>query len=193
MGSEKFSLGESIGNTHGGTDTLVAKVDEGARPHEQLTPGLFGTEFNPKSELFGLMCGQMRGMKIIHNAGWYNRKGYKLGWGDLANYDFRRIAEEIQENEHFVILDEEHSFWEFVHAPQVIGSMAEVVPWIDKPGSQYVLKHARFIIARNRLYTLEPRREKTWTIDGVEFDVISRAQAAQILRFKFYIITSEPS
>jgi hypothetical protein len=72
----------------------------------QLTKGMYGTEFNRTSSLFGLRCGQMsRGQsKITHNSGWYNKSGEKLGWGDLSLKHFKRIADEIAEDELFIVL-----------------------------------------------------------------------------------------
>ncbi len=154
----------------------------------QLTRGMYGDEFHSLSELFGLICGQMVYPKIIHNAGWYNRKAHKLGWGDLGHAHFRRISEEIDQGEFFVVLSEFDSFWEFVEEVGVIGSQCKQEPWFETPGFEYVVERARYIIGRNQLYMIDVRRETTYTIDGIEFTVINRVQAAQIMRHKFYVV-----
>lgn len=110
----------------------------------QLTKGMYGTEFDQTSSLFGLRCGQMSSgqSKITHNSGWYNKRGEKLGWGDLSLGDFQRIADEIEEDELFIILNEQNSYWNF---------FKKKLPE-DAPGVEYVATHSRFIIAAGQLY-----------------------------------------
>lgn len=115
----------------------------------RLTKGMYGSEFNLKSDLFGLACGQMRcGGKLTHNSGWYNKSGEKLGWGDLSVADFARIRDGLEEGELFIILCEGDSFWNFVkHNPGIIGSMCKTAPTADAPGVEYVAEHAAYIIS----------------------------------------------
>ena len=91
------------------------------------------------SRLFGIHEGAIRADDFIHNGGWYNAAGEKLGWGDLAGRDIERIASELVEGEAFYILSEYDSHWE--------------CPAEDKtlPGPEYVKGKAKFIIEPGKL------------------------------------------
>lgn len=39
---------------------------------------------------FGLKVGAVRGKDLVHNGGWYNGVGEKIGWGDLAVEDIKK-------------------------------------------------------------------------------------------------------
>ena len=77
----------------------------------QLTKGMFGTELNPV-EHFGLSCGLMysSNTSIGHNAGWFNRDGERLGWGDISNWHVRRIQDQLEPTQFFIVLPEAKSF-----------------------------------------------------------------------------------
>ncbi len=143
---------------------------------QQLTKGVYGHEFRPASNLFGLSCGQIRSKDFVHNGGWYNRAGEKLGWGDLSVDDFQRIYRELNDDELFIILGERDSFWNFVTRPGLIGSMAETEPTVEAPGVDYVAEKCRFIIGRNGLYLVDEygsRKEDIVNIDGLPFRVLT--------------------
>ena len=54
---------------------------------------------------YGLRNGQLRGReRRVHNGNWFDRKWQKIGWGDLADDDFVRIAKEIPFGDLFVVL-----------------------------------------------------------------------------------------
>jgi hypothetical protein len=56
---------------------------------------------------YGLRNGQVRGTeRVVHNGGWFNRQWQKIGWGDLAEDDFVKIAKAIPFGELFVVLSE---------------------------------------------------------------------------------------
>jgi hypothetical protein len=107
----------------------------------RLVKGLYGHEFRNESTLFGLRCGQMRADDIIHNGGWYNRQGEKLGWGDLSETDLYRIAAELEPGELFIVLPEGASYWDFgvVGKPKANGDM-------QAPGVDYVANNASWVI-----------------------------------------------
>lgn len=48
--------------------------------------------------------------KIVHNGGWYNMKGEKIGWGDLCQCDLLRIGKMVSGP--FIVLQERESFWD---------------------------------------------------------------------------------
>jgi hypothetical protein len=112
----------------------------------RLVKGLYGHEFKSASRLFGLLCGQMRFPDFVHNGGWYNGLGEKLGWGDLSLDDFVRLAKELEPGEEFYILGESASFWNFVTQHGAIGSLCAVKPDAQAPGIEYVKAKARFLI-----------------------------------------------
>lgn len=145
----------------------------------QLTKGLYGHEFESKSRLFGLRCGQMRGgpAKLTHNSGWYNKAGEKLGFGDLSTEDFQRIYAELNDDEMFIVLGERDSFWNFVTRPGLIGSMAEVKPDVEAPGVDYVAEHCVYVIDRNGIYLVDSygsRKETMVNVQGLPFKVLTR-------------------
>jgi hypothetical protein len=122
----------------------------------QLTKGMYGTEFNQTSGLFGLRCGQMRNIGT-HNSGWYNRAGEKIGFGDLTVGDFERIASELEDNDMFIVLKEDDSFWNFVTKPGLVGSMASTSPDVQAPGVDYVAEHAQYAIVASEMYVIDKR------------------------------------
>ena len=76
----------------------------------RLTKGMFGHEFAPaQGALFGFRAGQMRSNDYVHNGGWYNKAGEKLGWGDLSEEDMVRLMQELEDGEFFIILPESAS------------------------------------------------------------------------------------
>lgn len=132
----------------------------------QLTKGLYGHEFHNTSHLFGLSCGQLRRKDLVHNGGWYNRAGEKLGWGDLSSEDLLQISQELEEGEIFIILPEQASFWNFVTRPDIIGSMAAVKPDVEAPGVDYVVENAMWAIVRGKFFYVDrygDSREETFT------------------------------
>lgn len=118
----------------------------------QLTKGMYGNQFNRASRLFGISCGQMHVGEIVHNGGWYNKDGEKLGWGDLSREDLDRIAAGLDEGEVFVILGEQESFWKFVSHVGSIGSMSVVKPDETAPGKAYVAEHAWYVIEKGKVW-----------------------------------------
>lgn len=128
----------------------------------RLVQGLFGSEFRSTSNLFGLGCGQMRGHNLFHNAGWYNERGEKLGWGDLSPADLQRIAAELEDGEVFAILYEGDSYWNFVQWLKGEGMKMRVQPTVEAPGVEYVHEKCAAIITRGRICFVN-RRGDEWT------------------------------
>jgi hypothetical protein len=121
----------------------------------QLTKNMYGTESRRTGNLFGLACGQMRGRQFVHNGGWYNKAGEKLGWGDLSVDDFMTIALELEEGEVFIVLHERASFWQFVTRPGLLGSDAQTAVDINSPGLDYVSENAAYIIAPCEIFVVD--------------------------------------
>lgn len=115
---------------------------------ERLTKGVYGAEFQSHVENtpFGLHCGQMRGIEICHNSGWYNLKGEKLGWGDLNALDLTRISNGLLAGEGFVVLYEGDASCE----------LKRRLPEADEydPGLEYVMEYAWIVILPGRVYVV---------------------------------------
>lgn len=153
----------------------------------QLTKGMYGSEFGrtPESALFGIRCGQIRGHDFVHNGGWYNRTGEKLGWGDLSLADFTNIAKHLEKGELFIILAESDSFWNFVtHNPGVIGSMCTTKPDASAPGVDYVAEKAMYVIGPMELYIVDrwgSDKSDTTNIEGLTFKVLKKDAVKALL------------
>lgn len=130
---------------------------------------------NPRECLFGLrneqLCG--RDVRVAKNSGWYNKRGEKLGWGDLSAEHVRRIASELNDGELFIVLSETDSYWNFVK----FDNMAKKEnPKMFAPGIDYVAEHAMYVIVRNDMYQVDRynnSKEKTVEWRGLKFKVIN--------------------
>lgn len=153
----------------------------------QLVLGMYGTEFHHESNLFGLGCGQLScsDKKITHNSGWYNKRGEKLGWGDLSAEDFQRIATEIAADEVFVVLGEDDSYWNVRNGQIKTGLIFKQVVTEASPGIDYVAAHAQFLIAKGQLCRVHSFRyfRETQEEDrsGLRFKIISNREVAKIM------------
>jgi len=74
--------------------------------------------------LFGLRQNQMRMDDFVHNGGWYNCKGEKIGWGDLSPNDIVRLSQELEDGEDFYVLGEQDSYWNFVKWAKTNGEVS---------------------------------------------------------------------
>jgi hypothetical protein len=151
----------------------------------RLKKGSYGVT-RGRAGLFGLFNGQMRGgpKKLTHNSGWYNRKGQKLGWGDLSADDFKRIAGGLKKGELFVILGERDSFWNFVTAYGNVGANCTTSPEEKAPGRDYIAEKAMYVIAPGRLCLVDHSgftKESRYEIAGLTFDVISGDEARKLI------------
>ncbi len=151
----------------------------------QLIKGMYGQEFHQTgNNLFNLRCGQCRCDDFVHNGGWYNKAGEKLGWGDLSPQDLLKVSNGLEEGELFVILPESASFWNFVTRPGIIGSLCVVNPDVEAPGTEYVAEYAMYIISRHQLYLVDRyrhRKEDVVDLKGLEFKVLTKEGAKQLI------------
>lgn len=111
-------------------------------------------------ERFGITTGQIRshsGGELVHNGGWYDISGAKVGWGDLTEDDLRRISAELREGEKFIVLGEQDSFWKFVRRPGPIGALADVDTATEQnPGLDHVRECARWVVVPGQIYHICP-------------------------------------
>lgn len=108
-------------------------------------------------EAHGCKSGQMRGTgHRIHNGGWYNAAGEKIGWGDLEDDDLQRLADAMPRHGVLFILGEQDSFWRFVtYNPGIIGDMCQTSPTEKLPGMEYILDKAAFVILPYAWYIVD--------------------------------------
>jgi hypothetical protein len=155
----------------------------------RLTKGCFGHQFKhekvPGFEF--LSCGQMRTHENFgHNAGWYNKLGEKIGWGDLNADDVKRIMRNLQQGELFITVSEHDSFWKFVTAFGPIGSMCETTPVEQEPGIDYVAEKSRYIIAPKEIFCngdefwIKPNEKRE--LDGITCTALSIDEIKELMR-----------
>jgi len=149
----------------------------------KLSKEMFGREFSPnQNNPFGLHTGQMRAGSFIHNGGWYNANGEKLGWGDLSIKDVKEIKNNLETKQVFIVLGEHESFWNFVtYNPGVIGAMCETAPDASAPGPGYVYKHMRYAITKDAVWNVRnlDLKKEPWEEDGLWFYPASRLKAVE--------------
>lgn len=128
----------------------------------RLTRGLYRP--NGKQGLFDLACGQVRSInlhakvplksdRVLKNFGWYNRRGEKLGWGDISFCDMFRIRDNLDSGEVLFFLCEEDSFWEFVlEVDPTGGEVCVVDDKIYAPGLRYVLEKCVWFVIPGRVF-----------------------------------------
>lgn len=146
--------------------------------NKRLKRGMYGSEFKRTSNLFGIHCGQMRSGKDkrVHNGGWYNKFGEKLGWGDLSIQDFISIRGSLREDELFIILKEDASYWNFVSFQgknRVFLAKKE-----SYPGISYVVRHCIYIIASDSIYSV---RDFEVGEDELEMRSVLRSEAEKLV------------
>lgn len=130
----------------------------------QLTKGMYGTARKPVVGPFGLSAGQKCvDMRIVdRDGGWYNRRGERLGLGELSAHDFLKIISDIDNGELFIILDGIAAYWNFENSKD--GAMAKLS--IDAPGIDYVAKHAQYILAHKQAYYVADYPHKIFKWDN---------------------------
>ena len=98
-----------------------------------LTQGMYS---DLSCNTFGLMYAQNRTDEVIRNAGWFNKAGEKLGWGDLSIRDMDNISALLPDGELFLALSEADSNW---NMPSNIDRFA--------PGLDYVMQNVVWLVS----------------------------------------------
>lgn len=142
-----------------------------------LVPGAYGTDASNITGPFGMRQSQIRAHEICHNAGWYNKNGEKIGWGDLDGRDFIRIMEELPEGEFFIVLGEGDSYWD-----------ADSRPLSKTDPKEYMIQYARMIIQKDKTYSISDRNagEESFLLaprsqDRIPCSKISRSDARKLI------------
>lgn len=136
--------------------------------------------------LFGLRYEQMRLFEetVAKNAGWYNRQGEKLGFGDLSSSDFRRISNELIDDELFIVMYEHDSFWDFqenFRKLQDSGRSTNGYPWMDSPGIAYVAEYAMYVIASGERFYCGAHHERDAESLGIQFKYLNPKERSRLL------------
>lgn len=115
----------------------------------------------------GLTVGRIRAKDMVHNGGWYNGLGEKIGWGDLSVSDIKNIQSKLQPGELFVVLPESASYWDFVrHLPE--GKMS-LDAKAAKPGVKYIVECAHWVITPTTIYHKNYLNE-AGEVDGIQYE-----------------------
>jgi hypothetical protein len=96
-----------------------------------------------------MISGQMRTYDLVHNGGWYNKKGEKLGWGDMSPDTFEAISKNLPADEVFIVLTESDSYWNFV---KFTGTQAKLDPTANHPGQKYCIEKAAYFVHGGVVY-----------------------------------------
>lgn len=130
----------------------------------RLTKGLFDQDVaRGVQPLFGLRSSRMACSEIVHNGGWYNLAGEKLGWGDLSAVDIIRLMAELQGDEAFLVIGEHATHWAFTRHDRARFGTAGMDP--SAPGLVYVLKHLRWVILLGVAYQVSDNHKGGPTVD----------------------------
>ncbi len=122
----------------------------------RLIKGMFGTQRRRNETFLKLKCGKIHANRVRKDCGWYNKKGEKLGWGDLSPDDFLNIKRLLKPAELFIVLSRSDSQDAFVtEHSSIMGSLSEVTPDIEAPGVEYVAETCIYIITNDTIYMVD--------------------------------------
>ena len=91
-----------------------------------------------------LEVGQMRATDTFHNAGWYNRAGDKIGWGDLDYREVAKIPLRLSPGEMLYVLPEYKSFWD----------LRDTDRDESRPGLDWIWDHASAVITMSGIHII---------------------------------------
>lgn len=127
-----------------------------------------------------LRDGQYGRDDFFHNAGWYNKEGVRIGYGDIRTDQFKALPEVLPQNEIFFILSERDSS---IDLP--MGRSQE------EPGISYVLAKALalatplgvYVISRNPEANATPQPSDIGAHHGcsIEGFVVNREWARRLV------------
>lgn len=96
-------------------------------------------------------------VRVIEDAGWYNKCLKYVGFGDLSAKNVVDLAETLPEKELFIALTDKDSFRNFIretpeHFATFCGGGFPVVPSHDEPGIDYIKDRAVLMVARGSIF-----------------------------------------
>lgn len=135
----------------------------------------------------GLHIGQRHKLFVpgTKGSGWYNECGQWFGWGDLTRENMANIAKALGAHELVIVLHEEEAFRRFLR--NVLPDNARGAPSEDAPGMEYVMKHALFVIAKNRvcrIHDTHPMKHPDVT-GGISYEIVAHDTARAIMLAHF--------
>lgn len=104
-----------------------------------------------------LNMGQCGDDSFGHNAGWYDKHGQKIGWGDIGKIEVNTIPLLLKPGQVLITTGEHASFWD---VPKDMNP--------EFPGIDYVIKHARLIFMSTASGTVQvgtPSWARYWIPD----------------------------
>jgi hypothetical protein len=150
---------------------------------------MYGSEIKSVTNRFELRTGQRRepayrdGTRIIKNAGWYNKDGDRLGWGDLDATDIDRITAQLEPDEYFVVLGQQDAFHDFEAQWRRANPRNKRTPNIAAPGRIYIAQRARYIIGSRQCWrVVQPDMEGSDRTEcGIVFKPLTPRAALALL------------
>lgn len=152
-----------------------------------LRKGLFHRQYSGRIR-FGLIDSQLRGRwhRIAKNAGWYNRRGEKLGAGDLSVEDAVRIAASLRKGELFIVVSE-WALWYFRTYTRRGKRRKATFDYgrEQAPGLAAVADQALYIFAPRKRFVVDRHgsygRRRVERIRGVKFRILPSAALQALL------------
>lgn len=145
---------------NGVDDRMKPKAKKETRTEISLSKGIFGIETDPTKTPFGFISGQIRINGLLNNAGWFNSRGEKLGYGDLSLDDLKTVSKQIPSKELFFVLSEFDTAWDI---PKELDKQA--------PGIDYVMKHCLWVVYSGEIFKVRDAIKASKTAD---YEAISR-------------------
>jgi len=100
-----------------------------------------------------ILDGNCVAQDTVHNGGWYDLRGVKIGWGDLSPTNLVALCEKIGDDDALLILHESDSFFKFVESYGVNGATCVVDADGEKhPGIDYVMSRLAFVVHDHQLF-----------------------------------------
>lgn len=102
-----------------------------------------------------------RHVRVIEDAGWYDKRGKYVGSGDLSAKNVVDLAETLPEKELFIALTDKDSFRNFIrgtpeyYATFCGGGVPVTPPPHAEPGIEYITERAVLMIARGSVLMRE--------------------------------------
>ena len=135
----------------------------------QLTTGVYGNREIPITKgPFGFFLGQPRANRVVARGHWFNGNGQLLGYGDLAPQDLAQVAQEIAEDEVFVVVDQ--------HSRGMRAGNIE---------AREIVCSALFIVTRGAIFMLwggAMDLPDTFVQQGVTIQMVKRDEAFELVR-----------
>ena len=123
----------------------------------------------------------------VHNGGWYDLRGVKLGWGDLDPSNIEELRTRVGADDALLVLHESASYWKFVTDIKGPASLGYVTTDDGEkhPGIDYVMKHVFMVIHNNTVFYVDDREDDVRDFDmrgGVPVKGIHRDEMRKKLK-----------